>query len=287
MDIRQLEETIALALANSRFMDAPGDAILTAVQITRQDIGVFLASWRTVNAFTLPFAIFRVVGAAPDKDAASHPSGTMGRGVRQFAKASIWVAAGSIADPVPSPPPFVAVGNVANDNAFGQGAMIGTAVAIGTRANQGVDRIVPELIRQAFGNGVLVDYVHGFQGRVSGTGDVAAPFPQINVRRIDIEIMNASAQESYHSPFRLHVSGKVGTTVTLAWSPVPTRADFLAYVLKRNGNPIYTGTAASFVDAVGAAGPVTYTLVATYDDAARPPTTGNRTSGVVTLAYTV
>lgn len=286
MDIRQLEEQFALVLANSRFLDAPADAILTNVQITRQDISVFLAGWRTVAAFTMPFAILRVVGGLPEKDAASHPSGSMGRGVRQFVKASVWVAAGSIADPVPSPPPFVAVGNVADDNAFGQGALIGKAVVMGQRTNQGIDRIVPELIRQGLGDGILVDYVHGFQGRVTGTSDVSAPLPQVAVRRIDVEITNGSAEQSYHAASLFHAT-KVGTTVTLSWRAVPARPDFLAYVLSRNGNPIYTGTAVGFIDAVGAVGPVTYTLVATYDDANRPPTTGNRTSRVTTLPYTV
>ncbi len=152
MDIRQIEEQIALNLASARFSDAPAALILTSVTITRQDLGALIAAWTSDTAKTCPFAVVRVTSGRDEQDAATHASGSMGRGIRRTVRAVVLVAAGSITDPLPSPPPYRAVGNVTGDTVHGQYGMIGNlaAGAIGVQAGQGVDRIVTEIVRQAF-----------------------------------------------------------------------------------------------------------------------------------------
>lgn len=290
MDIRQVEEQLALNLANAVFGDSPGGAILTSVTVTKQQIGAFLSAWTTKAALKCPFAILRVSSGKNDPDAATHASGSMGLGVRKAMRATIVVVAGSIADPLPSPPPFRAVGNVTGDDVHGQGAVIGKTVTIGAQAGQGVDRISPEIVRQALGNGLLIDSVHGVAGRVVGDSDLMEAFGvQVLGRRIDVEITNGSTVQSYHTPTRFKAT-VASTTVTNSWAAVPARPDFLSYLLKRDGTTIFTGTdrtVTTYADTGVSAGAHTYTLVAQYDDAARPPASANRSSSILSTTVTV
>jgi hypothetical protein len=287
VDIRQVEEQLASILASAAFGDTPYEAILTEVLVTRQDLGALLVAWSSKAALQCPFGVVRVKRGTAERDVATHASGSMGRGMRQTFRATVVVVAGSIVDPLPSPPPFRAVGNVASDNVHGQGGILGLAAAIGTRTNQGVDRIEAEVLR-ALGNGFLVDQVHGVAGKLLGSGDLMTAYGvQLLGRAFELEITNGSVEETYHQPIRLHVSSLAGTTATLAWTPVPTRPDFLSYVLSRNNVPVYTGTNTSYADATGAHATYSYSLVAQYDDVTRPPATANRTSKATTLSVTV
>lgn len=287
MDVRQVEEQLALRLASAVFGDAPAGAILTSVTITRQDLGALIAQWTSTAAKVCPFAVLRVSSVRSDPEGASHASGSMGKGVRQTMRVQVAIVAGSINDPIPSPQPSTSVGNVSGDDVHGQGAVIGKAVVIGTQAGQGVDRIVAEIVRQALGNGVLVDNVHGVAGRIVSEADLQPVFGvQLLGRRLELEITNGSSVESYHAPTRV-LPSSVGTTITVAWSAVPARPDFVGYVLKRNNVQVYAGTNTSFSDATGASGTYNYALTAVYDDAGRPPSSSNRSSPPVTLTVTV
>jgi hypothetical protein len=288
VDIRQVEEQFALNLANCVFSDAPNAKILTAVAITRGPIGEFLAGWNSASPFKCPFAVVRVTGGTEERDAASHASGSMGLGVREFMRATVVVVAGSVNDPLTSPPPFAtSVGNVTGDTIHGQGAIVGKGVVIGTQVGQGVDRVATEVVRQCFGNGLLLDNVFGVQGRVVGENDLQQIYgTQLVGRAITFEIQNGSTQQSYHAPTRFKAAVG-GATVTSTWLGVPSRPDFYQYVLKRDGGQIYAGPLLTFADVGVAPGAHTYTLVAQYDDVGRPPAAANRSSAVLSNPVTV